>query len=110
VIGAEDRDHLSILEQRRRDERRDLPRLQRRPVAVAQPRICVRVVDDDRLAAPERRAHFLAEYDVRRLSGERPDTLGVLAVNLVFAAVEFRIADAEDGDRLRALRRVHRSA
>ena len=63
-------------------------------MAVAQPRIRLHVVDDEGLAAPERRAHFLAEGDARRLSDERRVTLGVLAENLVFAAVEFRIADA----------------
>ena len=82
MIGAEGRDHPSALEQRRPDQRRDLPRLHGRPVAVAQPRIRLNVVDDDGLAAPERRAHFLAQRDARRRSGERRDTLGVLAENL----------------------------
>ena len=57
VIGAERRDHLSVLEQRHADERRDLPRPERRPVVVAEPRSVSHVVDDDGLAAPERLAH-----------------------------------------------------
>ena len=100
MIGAEGRDHPSALEQRRPDERRDLPRLHRPPMVVAQPRIRLHVVDDDGLAAPERRAHFLTERDARRISGERRDTLGVLAANFVFVAVEFRIADAGDAEVL----------
>ena len=61
VIGAEGRDHPSAFEQRRPDERGDLPRQHLRPVAVAQAGIRLDIVDHDGLAAPERLAQLLAQ-------------------------------------------------
>ncbi len=53
MIGAERGNHLPVLEQRRADKRRDLPRPERRAVVIAEPLIRLHVVDNDGLAALE---------------------------------------------------------
>ena len=53
VRGAKCGNHLSVFETRDADQRRDLPRPERRSVVVAEPLIRLHVPDHDGLAAPE---------------------------------------------------------
>ena len=100
MIAAERRDHLTTFEKRHADERRDLLRLHRRALVVAEPRVCRDVADRDRLAAPERFAQLRADLDEPRLSNQRRHAARVLAADDVVAALDFRITDPPDAEML----------
>src|SRR5262245_15734397 len=96
MIDAEAGHDSSVFDQCCYDEGRDLSLVQRRPIAVAQPRIARAVVDDDGLAARERVAYQLIRHYLSRLPDERRDVARVLAANDVLAALDFRVGDAGD--------------
>src|SRR4029079_16003164 len=65
-----------------------------RSVVLAEPRIYLHVVDNDRLAAPESLAQRARHRDSQGHADERLGAAGVLAANDVLVASGFRIADA----------------
>ena len=77
-----------------------LPRPERRALVIAEPLICLHVVDNDGLAALEGIAQRRPHTDLHGRSDERLDAAGVLAANHVFAALEFSVADAGNAEVL----------